>query len=64
MAGSSNSSQLNDDSSVISQSVEKHSASLTSGKEKNKFLVKCTELVGLIEAGMDMFRTVDNRFPL
>ena len=29
--------------------------------DKNEFLFKCTELVKLIESGLELFRTVDNR---
>ena len=52
------SAESGDESSAVSV------ASFHPPTDKNEFLFKCTELVKLIESGLELFRTVDNRFAI
>jgi hypothetical protein len=52
------SAESGDESSAVSV------ASFHPPTDKNEFLFKCTELVKLIESGLELFRTVDNRFEI
>ena len=50
------SAESGDESSAVSVASYRHPT------DKNEFLFKCTELVKLIESGLDLFKTVNNRF--